>query len=332
MSCPYALWGNLTYSPKPPDHPKIILPLSTEVAENVFEIPELLGNILSYVPAEDLLTNKQLVSRTWKSAIDSTPTVKHKLWQRLQTPSAATPFTTTKWDNNTHWPTSTSIEQSILHSGVPAYNGTFAINMLASPTHDMRETIAREAAEWAMNNPPPPPPAVCPIPIFRGLISNNFFPPPLPPATKTLVKPHDYMTTLEPTPLGPLVTIGMKFLQRLVRGRVLDDNLRTFSPAPQHAWLDMFVTDPPLQVVWLSVPVWVRGPDGRLQRVQSACSVMVPDGVRFGHVRDAVAGLTLVDANQREEISIMTYNVRVCFLAEGISVDGKVVQSATKWV
>jgi hypothetical protein len=315
-------------------------PPSTKAAENGMRLPELLAQVLKYVDSENLLTNKQLVNCTWMNTIQRTPALQTKLWQRLNNSTIAQPYGTTDW-NGRKWRDSYTVEQNTLASGIPTYHGTFAVNMLAAPTSQMRQTLAEQHAREVAANPPPPPPPRCPIPAFRGLISNNLdnlqrlisgYPVGHIGNAPTLVKPDELQTSIEPTPLGPLVTIGFQILRSLCRGYEFDDNKRKVF-APQPAWLKMFVTDPPVAVVWLDVPIWMikrRWKGTHVVRVQS--TLRVAGGVTFADVRDAVGKVTLPDARPMEDVSDMPYCVRVCFVADGLTVDGEEVRQVTKWV
>lgn len=67
----------------------------------------------------------------------------------------------------------------------------------------------------------------------------------------------------------------------------------------------------------------MRTTTGKLDRVHAACSLRVPEGITFGDVGQAVGRLVVpVDAVPCEEVGGMTYDVRVCFCAEGVVVDG----------
>jgi len=315
-------------------------PPSTKAADKVLRLPELVGNILKYVDSGDLLTSKQLVNCTWMNTIQRTPALQAKLWQRLHNATVAQPYGTTDW-NGRRWHGSYTIEQHTLTNGIPTYHGTFAVNMLAAPTSQMRQTLADRHARLLADNPPPPPPSRCPIPAFRGLITNNletlqklFSPAPTFQFTNrpTLVKPDDLQTSIEPTPLGPLVTIGFQILRSLCRGYELDDDKRKV-PAKQPAWLKMFVTDPPVAVVWISVPIWMSQGRWNGTHVEHVhCSLRVASGVTFADVRDAVGKLTRPDEQPMENVPEMPYCVRVCFVADGMTVDGGKVGPVTKWV
>jgi hypothetical protein len=339
----FSVWGNKLSQRllKPSDDAEQIKKLfPTKAAENVMRLPELLGQVLKYVDSENLLTNKQLVNCTWMNTIKRTPALQKKLWQQLHNSTVSQPYGTTDW-NGRRWHGSYGVEQNTLASGIPAYHGTFAVNMLATPTSQMRKTLADQHAKLLAADPPPPPPPRCPIPAFRGLISNNldnlqrlFSPGPVGQITKrpTLVKPDELQTSIEPTPRGPLVTIGFQILRSLCRGYELDDDKRKV-PAPQPAWLKMFVTDPPVAVVWIDVPIWMvkrRWMGVRVEHVQ--CSPRLAGGVTFADVRDAVGKMTLPDERPMADVSDMPYCVRLCFVADGLTVDGEEVRQVTKWV
>lgn len=250
----FSCWTDKLLSRKPPADNDAHQPPPTDAgaknANKVFGQPELLGEVLKYVPSENLLTNKQLVNCTWKNAIERTPAIKRKLWKKVNSPTVASPHGTTEWDGRT-WPDASHAEMRALTSGIPIYNGVFTVNMLAPPTSSMRRVSDKEQAALDEKFPPPPPAPQCPIKAFRGLIKNNF--PSLsfvttPPVVLRLVKPLDFQTSIEPTPRGQLVNIGFKMPRSLCRGYTLDATSKTKCPAPQPAWLKMQLTDPPCRV------------------------------------------------------------------------------------
>lgn len=54
----------------------------------VFNTPELLENIISFLSPTDILTKVQRLSHQWKDAVNSSPTIKAKLWMRSQNSTA----------------------------------------------------------------------------------------------------------------------------------------------------------------------------------------------------------------------------------------------------
>lgn len=96
----------------------------------------------------------------------------------------------------------------------------------------------------------------------------------------------------------------------------------------------MFLTDPPVSTVWLSMPMMSIKVEhvGKRAYTRVSCSLRVPSGVTFADVRDAVGKMALADANAYEGISCKNYDVKVSFLADGMVVDGEVAVPATKWV
>jgi len=322
--CLFDLWDSLsqTSSKKPPDL------TSTVSAENVFDIPELLGNILSHLEPEDLLTSKQLVNRTWKAAIENTPGVKIKLWTKLNQPYVAWPFAITDWDIRQKWEGSDGTEVRTLNGGVPMFTGVFEINMLAPPSGTMRRELLKKLADDMADNAcsANPTPPLSPFARLLSPYRRNAFP-----RAPILIKPNIMQTSIEPTPLGPLVNIGMEILRSACRGYVVDYN-GTRSPAPQYPWLRMFVTDPPAAIAWVSLVMTCIDAEGAPRHARVPCSVRAAGGVTFADVCEAAGKIALCDARPHEEVSIMTYDVRVCFVADGIRVDGEEVLSQTKWV
>jgi hypothetical protein len=57
----------------------------------VFDIPELLENIIIFLPEPEIRTKVQRVSRAWKAVVKSSHTIQAKLWLRPQNGSAMQP-------------------------------------------------------------------------------------------------------------------------------------------------------------------------------------------------------------------------------------------------
>jgi hypothetical protein len=94
----------------------------------------------------------------------------------------------------------------------------------------------------------------------------------------------------------------------------------------------MQLTDPPVSVVWVSLVMSTFHPHFLSSRARINCSLRIPSGVTFADVRDAVGKLTIADARPMVQVEGAVYEVRVSFVADGMTVDGEVVQSMTKWV
>jgi len=55
--------------------------MTTDAARKaVFNTSELLENIISFLPMRDILTKVQRLSRQWKIVVESSPTIRNKLW------------------------------------------------------------------------------------------------------------------------------------------------------------------------------------------------------------------------------------------------------------
>lgn len=55
--------------------------MTTDAARKaVFETPELLEHIITFLPATVILTRVKRLSRAWKAAVDSSPAIRTKLW------------------------------------------------------------------------------------------------------------------------------------------------------------------------------------------------------------------------------------------------------------
>jgi hypothetical protein len=66
--------------------------LPTTASTKVFDVPELLENIISFVPAKYILTSAQRVSRAWKASVDASPGIQRKLLRRRGDEPVATPI------------------------------------------------------------------------------------------------------------------------------------------------------------------------------------------------------------------------------------------------
>ena len=54
--------------------------MTTDAARKaVFNTPELLENIIAFLPYTDILTKVKRLSRQWKDVVDSSPAIKTKL-------------------------------------------------------------------------------------------------------------------------------------------------------------------------------------------------------------------------------------------------------------
>lgn len=66
--------------------------MATDAARKaVFNTPELLENIISFLPQSDILKAQRL-SRRWNTAISSSPSIQIKLWLRPRNPPAIPPI------------------------------------------------------------------------------------------------------------------------------------------------------------------------------------------------------------------------------------------------
>jgi hypothetical protein len=66
--------------------------MTTDAARKaVFNTPELLENIISFVPPTEIRTKVQRLSRQWKEAVDSSPAIKGKLWTMFPNTTALQP-------------------------------------------------------------------------------------------------------------------------------------------------------------------------------------------------------------------------------------------------
>jgi len=66
-------------------------PREEPVMPTVFDIPELLENIISFLPHKDILINAQRVARAWQASVVASPRIQRKLFQRKGKQPAVSP-------------------------------------------------------------------------------------------------------------------------------------------------------------------------------------------------------------------------------------------------
>jgi len=243
--CLFEPWDPESFSfadppPKPPSPPSSPSSTSLIPAQTALSIPELLSTILTHLPPSDLLTKTQLVNRTWKAAIERTPAIKRKLWQRLNNPQVVWPVDKAQLPPNSRgWPGASWTEVRTLRGGVPVYKagtetgaetdtGVFEVNTLALPSASMQRDVrkqlklekAKQTAAAASR------PSSSTLARLRSSLTRRrpAGPPPQQTAQPTTqqqqppTKPHPFQVSLVPTPLGtPLATIGLHFSRDLCR-------------------------------------------------------------------------------------------------------------------
>lgn len=111
----------------------------------VFDIPELLESIISFLPAREILTKAQCVSRTWKAAVDSSPTLQTLLWRKSQANQALLPTGFRYTGVMTGSLSFNHVAQ--LGVGLPVYSGRLAFNeiLLTSLNAQIRFTLVQSA-------------------------------------------------------------------------------------------------------------------------------------------------------------------------------------------
>lgn len=98
--------------------------MTTDAARKaVFNTPELLENIISFVSPTDILTKVQRLSRQWKDAVDSSRVIKTQLWLRVPNVTPTQPSNFTEMDEQSvpawfFWGT----------LGMPIYSHAVAVN------------------------------------------------------------------------------------------------------------------------------------------------------------------------------------------------------------
>jgi len=76
----------------PRRHTRGMTAMTTDAARKaVFNTSELLENIISFLPHVDILKTQRL-SRQWKNAVDSSPSLQTKLWLKPQQLKAIQPI------------------------------------------------------------------------------------------------------------------------------------------------------------------------------------------------------------------------------------------------
>ena len=75
------------------------------VRKAVFNTSELLEHIIAFLPPKDILTRVRGLSRQWKNAVDSSPTIRNKLWMTSGKTGAvqSTGFTDEHIPGNPKW-------------------------------------------------------------------------------------------------------------------------------------------------------------------------------------------------------------------------------------
>jgi hypothetical protein len=72
--------------------------MTTDAARRaVFDTPELLENIILFLPVTDVFAKVQRPSRSWKAVVDSSVAIQTKLWLRSQSGNVIQP---TKYSND----------------------------------------------------------------------------------------------------------------------------------------------------------------------------------------------------------------------------------------
>lgn len=92
--------------------------------QNTLSLPELLENIISHLPEEDILCNAQRVSRHWKTIIDTSPTIQKKIWLQPEEQPAISPVDYDEDDVK-------------IFSGTPIYPRTTLTNPLLTRKDDL---------------------------------------------------------------------------------------------------------------------------------------------------------------------------------------------------
>jgi hypothetical protein len=98
--------------------------MTTDAARKaVFNTPELLETIISFVSPTGILTKVQRLSRQWKEVVDSSPIIKNQLWMRVPNVNAVQPVYFTNMDKEfmpvyTFWDT----------IGIPVYSHAVTVN------------------------------------------------------------------------------------------------------------------------------------------------------------------------------------------------------------
>jgi hypothetical protein len=102
----------------------------TKARREALQLPEILEQIISYLPGYTILTRAQRVSKLWNTVINTSPIVQKKLWLRPRGARVSRPTgISTKYD--IHYPMPVFAMEALL-SGVPIYTGSFQINTLFS--------------------------------------------------------------------------------------------------------------------------------------------------------------------------------------------------------
>lgn len=100
--------------------------MTTDAARKaVFNTPELLENIISFVPPAEILTKVQRLSRQWKEAVDSSPAIRGKLWMMVPNTTAIQPTYVINEHCALPFPPCSKL-------GIPVYSRTVTFNQVSS--------------------------------------------------------------------------------------------------------------------------------------------------------------------------------------------------------
>lgn len=92
----------------------------------IWKVPELLGQIISYLPARDILTQAQGVSKFWKGVIDSSPIIQTRLWRKPESSHMVSPSSFSTGSRKHHW----LVGGARSSRALPMYSGPLALNTL----------------------------------------------------------------------------------------------------------------------------------------------------------------------------------------------------------
>lgn len=115
--------------------------MTTDAARKaVFNTPELLENIISFLPYGDVLTKVKRLSRQWKEVVDSSPTIKNKLWTDFSNVGAVQPTRFTDKQTFPAFPYWGELEMPV-YSHTLTFNTIFVNRQVNSPSFCLREHL-----------------------------------------------------------------------------------------------------------------------------------------------------------------------------------------------
>lgn len=116
--------------------------MTTDAARRaVFDTPELLENIISFLPMADILSKAQRISRAWKAVIQSSHSIQVKLWLKPEVQQVLQPFQTVS--------DPTKVQRGWFSSlvGMPIYTHSVQLNPIMRILKDWKNPVVQQPLE-----------------------------------------------------------------------------------------------------------------------------------------------------------------------------------------